>query len=242
MIVMEEEKTFTIRFNQILREEMGNLFELKPLPLDPAFKECYSENDARVFIKSEYLDCPKTAGIRTGALDLKGSMLIHFGNVPPAGDYDLPILGYTFVYANKCLIVVLDLLPVARNKDYMDNYIAPLQEIPQKYDWIPRVEGSREEVAEWAKPYDSGCSIYRWCDKAYVPDMENAFRDYIHVFCDCITRAEPLHDEGRRDQRNRHMESYINDYLEKDVGGAPLKSHFGKEWGERYMKEFFFSP
>jgi hypothetical protein len=239
---MEEEKTFTIRFNQILLEEMGKLFELKPLPLDPAFKECYSEDDSSVFIKSEYLDCPKTSGIRAGALDLKGSMLIHFGNVPPAGGYDLPILGYTFVYANKCLIVVLDLLPVARDKDYMDNYIAPLQEISQKYDWIPRVEGSREEVAEWAKPYDSGYSIYRWCDKAYVPDMENAFRDYIHVFCDCITRAEPLHDEVRRAQRNRHMESYVHDYLEKDVGGAPLKSHFGKEWGERYMKEFFFSP
>ena len=242
MIAMGEETTFTIRFNQILREEMAKRFELTPLPLDPSFKECYGENDRRVFITSEYLDCPKTAGIRTGALDLKGSMLIHFGNVPPAEGYDMPILGYTFVYANKCLIVVLDLLPVARTRDYMDNYIAPLKEIPQKYDWIPRVEGSREEVAEWAKPYDSGYSIYRWCDKEYVPDMENAFRDYIHVFCDCIAKAEPLHDQARRDQRNRHMERYISDYLEKDVGGAPLKSHFGEEWGKRYMKEFFFSP
>lgn len=239
---MGEGKTATIRFNQILLEEMGKLFELKPLPLDPAFKEYRSPEDAGVVITSEYRDCPKTAGIRTGALDLKGSMLIHFGNVPPAEGYDLPILGYTFVYANKCLIVVLDLLPVARDADYLKTYIAPLQEIAHKYDWIPRIEGSREGVAEWAKPYDSGYSIYRWCDKAYVPDMEHAFREYISVFCDCITRAEPLQDQGRRARRNRHMERYINDYLAKDVGGAPLKSHFGKEWGERYLKEFFFSP
>ena len=239
---MVEEKFFKIRFNEILIEEMGRQFDLKPLPLDPAFKIQSPENDKSVLIESDYLDCPKTSGIRIGQLDLKGSMLIQFGNVPPAQDYDIPILGYTFVYANKCLIVVLDLLPVARDKDYMDFYLASLKEIPQKYDWIPRVEGSREEVSEWAKPYDSGYSIYRWCDKEYVPAMENAFRDYIHIFCDCIKKAEPLTDSERRSRRNAQMERYIIDYLEKDVGGAPLKHHFGKEWGECYMKDFFFSP
>ena len=239
---MVEEKFFKIRFNKILIEEMGKQFDLKPLPLDPAFKKQNPENDKSVLIESDYLDCPKTSGIRIGQLDLKGSMLIQFGNVPPARDYDMPVLGYTFVYANKCLIVVLDLLPVARDKGYMDFYFASLKEIPQKYAWIPRVEGSREEVSEWAKPYDSGYSIYRWCDKEYVPAMENAFREYIQVFCDCINKAEPLTDPQRRSRRNAHMERYISDYLEKDVGGAPLKNHFGKEWGERYMKEFFFSP
>lgn len=239
---MVEEKFFKIRFNEILIEEMGKQFDLKPLPLDPAFKKQNPENDKSVLIESDYLDCPKTSGIRTGQLDLKGSMLIQFGNVPPAPDYDIPILGYTFVYANKCLIVVLDLLPVARDKGYMDFYLASLKGIPKKYDWIPRVEGSREEVSEWAKPYDSGYSIYRWCDKEYIPDIENAFRDYIQVFCDCINKAEILTDSERRSRRNAHMEGYISDYLEKDVGGAPLKNHFGKEWGERYMKEFFFSP
>ena len=32
-----EEKTLPIRFNEILREEMGKVFKLKPLPLDPDF-------------------------------------------------------------------------------------------------------------------------------------------------------------------------------------------------------------
>jgi 15,16-dihydrobiliverdin:ferredoxin oxidoreductase len=239
---MEEEKKLEMRFNQILIEEMGKVFELKPLPLDPDLKIKYSEGDKSVYIKSEYLDYPKTSGMRTGDLDLKGSMLIHFGNVPPASGYDVPVLGYTFVYANKCLIVVLDLLPVSRDKEYMDKYIAPLKEVSQKYEWVPRVEGSREEVAEWAKPYDSGFSIYLWCDKQYVPDIENAFRDYIRVFCDCIKKAEPLADQETLAKRDRHMEKYIADYINNDVGGAPLRSHFGKDWGERYMKEFFFAP
>jgi len=238
---MEEEKKFEMRFNQILIEEMGKAFELKPLPLDPDLKIKYSEGDKSVYIKSEYLDCPKTSGIRTGDLDLKGSMLIHFGNIPPASGYDVPILGYTFVYANKCLIVVLDLLPVSRDKEYMDKYIAPLKEISQKYEWVPRVEGSREEVAEWAKPYDSGFSIYLWCDKQYVPDIENAFKDYIRVLCECIKKAEPL-DQDMCSQRDKHMKQYLDNYIKNDVGGAPLRSHFGKDWGERYMKDFFFAP
>jgi hypothetical protein len=114
-----------MRFNQILLEEMGKIFELNPLPLDPDLKIKYSDSDKNIFIKSDYAGCPKTAGIRAGDLDLKRSMLIHFANVPPAKGYDVPILGYTFVYANKCLIVVLDLLPVSREKEYMDKYIAP---------------------------------------------------------------------------------------------------------------------
>jgi len=239
---MKEEKKFETRFNHILLEEMGKVFELTPLPLDPDLKIKYSEGDKSVSIRSEYVDCPKTAGIRTGDLDLKGSMLIHFGNVPPAKGYDVPILGYTFVYANKCLIVVLDLLPVSRDKEYMDKYIAPLKEVSQKYEWVPRVEGSRSEVAEWAKPYDSGFSIYLWCDKQYVPDMENAFKDYIRVFCDGIKKAEPLTHQDTLSQRDKYMEHYIDDYITNDVGGAPLRSHFGKEWGERYMKDFFFAP
>ena len=239
---MTEGKKFEMRFNQILLEEVGKAFEVKPLPLDPDIKTKYSDSDKNIFMKSDYINCPKTAGIRAGDLDLKGSMLIHFANVPPAKGYDVPILGYTFVYANKCLIVVLDLLPVSRDREYMDKYIAPLKKVVQKYETIPRVEGSREEVAEWAEPYDSGYSIYLWCEKQYVPDMEQALRDYLHVFCDCIKKAEPLTDPEALAKRDTHMKNYIDDYLKNDVGGAPLKMHFGKEWGERYMKDFFFAP
>jgi hypothetical protein len=240
---MEAEKSFKLRFNQILFEEMGKIFDLKPLPLDQDFKLKYSDKkDKSTYIKSDHVACPKTAGIRTGELDLQGSMLIQFGNVPPAKDYDIPILGYTFVYSNKCLIVVLDLLPISRDREYTDKYIAPLKEISQKYEGIPRVEGSRSEVAEWAKAYDSGFSIYLWCDKKYVPDMEQAFREYIHVFCNDISKAEPLTDQDMIANRGKYVSQYINDYLANDTGGAPLRSYFGADWGERYMKDFFFAP
>lgn len=240
---MEAEKNFKLRFNQMLLEETGKLFTLSPLPLDPEFKLKYADSsDKSTSIKSDHWACPKTAGIRTGELDLKGSMLVQFGNVPPASNYDPPILGYTFVYANKCLIVVLDLLPIARDNEYMKNYLAPLKEISQKYAWIPRVEGSRREVADWAKPYDSGFSIYLWCDKKYLPDIEQAFRDYLHVFCDDIAKAERLTSQEKIAQRDDLIARYINDYLSNDTGGAPLRSHFGADWGERYMKEFFFAP
>jgi len=75
-----------------------------------------------------------------------------------------------------------------------------------------------------------------------LPDIENAFKDYIHVFCDCIRNAEPLTDQETLAKRDRYMEKYIADYINNDVGGAPLRSHFGKDWGERYMKDFFFAP
>ena len=42
---MAEEKSFEMRFNQILLEEMGKVFELNPLPLDPDLKIKYSDSD-----------------------------------------------------------------------------------------------------------------------------------------------------------------------------------------------------
>ena len=239
---MEEKKKFQLRFNQIFNEEMRKHFTLRLLPLDPDFQLKYSGDDANAYIKSEYWDCPKTAGIRVGETDFRGSMTIQFGNVPPAKQYNFPILGYTFLCANKCLIVVLDLLPISRDKEYMGTYFTALREVSQKYAWIPPVEGGRTEVHEWAKVYDSGYSLYRWCDGKYMANMEDAFREYVHIFCDCISKAEPLSDPKMVAQRNKHIEQYNYDYLCNDPGNAPLKSYFGNDWAERYMKEFLFAP
>ncbi|HUT83840.1 MAG TPA: hypothetical protein VMX95_04250 [Thermodesulfobacteriota bacterium] len=229
-----------IHFNQILCEEMGKVFELKPLPLDPDYKLKYSKEGKDVFITSGYFGCAKTGNLRFGEMDFGGSMLVDYGSVPPAEGYDFPILGFDFVLASRFLIGVIDLHPVSKDRAYAEHYITPLKDVHQKYQWIPKTEGGRAEVHEWAKIYDSGYSFYRWCDTKYLPDVEEAFRDYIRVFCECIRKAEPVTDQKRLAQRDACMQKYRDDYTYKDPGSTPLKHHFGDEWGERYLKEFVF--
>ena len=239
---MEEEK-YAIRFNRILKEEMGREFELQPLPLDPDFRLKYSDKkDKRTCITCEYLGCTKTAGIRFGEMDFEGSMCVNFGSVPPGPEYDIPVLGYTFVLADRFLICVLDLHPVSKESDYTNKYIVPLKEVFQKYQWIPKAEGGRSEVHDWAKQYDSGYSLYRWCEGRYLKDVEEAFRDYVRVFCDCIKKAEPVTDPVVLAAKEAYMEKYRYDYAYKDPGSNPLRSHFGEEWGERFMNSFLFGP
>lgn len=240
---MGEEKNFNISFNQILYEEMGKAFELNPLPLDPVFKVKYSDREGeKVYIKSEFFGCSKTGGLRFGEMDFGGSMFVHYGCVPPAENFDFPILGFDFINASKFLIGVIDLHPISKDKEYMDKYVVPLKDVSQKYRWIPKAEGGRSESHEWAKIYNSGYSFYRWCDGKYLPNLEDAFRDYINVFCDCIRKAEPLTDQGLLSRRDKYMEKYRDDYTHKDPGSAPMKHHFGEEWGERYFKDFLFAP
>lgn len=240
--MVAEEKKFTIRFNQILSDEMSKHFELTPLPLDPDLKKKWADQEGEgAVIESQYLDCAKTSGIRMGEMDFAGSMTVHFGSVPPGRDYNLPILGFTFVYASKFLIGVLDLHPLSRDKEYMHRYIEPLKYIPPKYENIPFAEGGRRETHDWAKFYDSGYSFYRWCDGKYLPDLEEAFTDYIRVYCDCIKKAEPLSDRQEIENRNSYMEKYTEDYTYKDPGSAPLQHHFGEEWSERFLKGFLFA-
>jgi 15,16-dihydrobiliverdin:ferredoxin oxidoreductase len=240
---MDDEKKYTIRFNRILREEMSRVFELKELPMDPDFKLMRStEKSKGAVIKSEHLACPKTGGIRMGEMDYAGSMIVHFGSIPPGKTYDFPIFGFTFVYASKFLIAVLDLHPVSKDREYMGKYIEPLKDIPERYSYIPQAEGGRREVHDWAKRYDSGYALYRWCDGHYLPDVEKAFKDYLAAFCDCIKKAEPVTDPEVLALREKYLEDYRYDYAYKDPGSSPLKSYFGEERGERFMKEFLFAP
>ena len=240
---MAGDKIFTIRFNRMLYEEMSSSFDLKPLPLDSDFKVKHStEKSMGAVIKSEYLGCAKTSGIRMGMMDYGGSMTVNFGSIPPGKEYDFPIFGFTFVYASKFLIAVLDLHPISRDKGYMGKYIEPLREISRRYEYIPQAEGGRSETHEWAKRYDSGYSLYRWCDGKYLPDIEKAFRDYLHVFCDCIKKAEPISNQEILAMREKYLANYRDDYAYKDPGSSPLKSYFGEEWGERFMNEFLFAP
>lgn len=240
---MDKEKNYAIRFNRILYEEMSSAFDLKPLPLETDFKLKHStEKGKGAVIKSEYIGCAKTGGIRMGEMDYGGSMTVNFGSIPPGKEFDFPIFGFTFVYASKFLIAVLDLHPIAKGEEYMKKYIEPLEEIARRYEYIPQSEGGRSETHEWARRYDSGYSLYRWCEGTYLPDIEKAFKDYLHVFCDCIKKAEPVTDQEILAVRGKYMEDYRYDYAVKDPGSSPLKSYFGEEWGERFMNEFLFAP
>ena len=240
---MNKEKTFSIRFNQILFDEMSSVFELKPLPLEQDFKVKHStEKSKGAVIKSECFECAKTGGIRMGEMNYGGSMTVHFGSIPPGKTYNFPIFGFTFVYASKFLICVLDLHPLLQDKEYTERYIDPLRPLSKKYEYIPQSEGGRSETHEWAKRYDSGYSLYRWCDGDYLPDIEKAFREYIRVFCDCIIKADAITDRELLAKKENYMKDYRQDYAYKDPGSSPLKSYFGEEWGERFMKEFLFAP
>ena len=240
---MSENKTFNLKFNQILYDEMSQSFGLKPLPFDEDFKIKYSTGKTKgAVIKSDYLDCAKTGGIRMGEMDYGGAMTVHFGSIPPGKEYDFPIFGFTFVWASKFLIAVLDLHPISKEKGYVEQYIEPLKDVSKAYAYIPQSEGGRSETHEWAKKYDSGYSLYRWCEGKYLPDVEKAFVDYLHVFCDCIKKADPVVDQKVLARKEKYMEDYRYDYAYKDPGSSPLKSYFGEAWGERFMKEFLFAP
>jgi len=240
---MEEENKHVIIFNRILREETGKHFDLRPMPLDPDFKLKHTDKkDKNVYIKSDRLGCAKTAGLRFGEMNFAGSMMVHFGSVPPGPEYDFPILGYTFVMADRFLICVLDLHPISKENAYMKRYLLPLKDVSQKYQWIPKAEGGRSEVHDWAKQYDSGYAFYRWCEQQYLSDVQEAFKEYVHVFCGCIEKAEPVTDQAVLSAKEAFMEKYRYDYAYKDPGSNPLKHYFGEQWGERFMNDFLFAP
>ena len=66
-------------------------------------------------------------------------LIIVVASLAPATDFSPvtdaqfeTVFGFTFAYASKFLICVLDLHPLSRDREYMDKYIEPLKDVSKQ--------------------------------------------------------------------------------------------------------------
>lgn len=230
-----------IHFNRILIDELKKYLSLSPkeMPKDLGYKNA-AKGAGKTTINSELYACEKTGDVRIGKNIMAESMYVEFGIIPPGEDYDFPIMGFDFVNSKKCLIAVFDFHPLRRDDEYYQTYIAPIEQIFSRYQHIPSVKGGRTEIHDWAKTYDSGFGFYRWCERSYLPQIEQAFREYTCLFSQFIKQAKPIEDPAIKEKRDKFMQQYKEDFILYDPGSGPLKHLFGEEWAERFMRDFLF--
>ncbi len=229
------------RFNRILMDELRKHFRLSALELAPQFRSKQAPKGAgEATITGQLYACEKTCNVRIRTNVLADSMHVEFGVIPPGEDYDFPIMGFDFVNTNKYLVAITDFHPLRRDAEHRKAYIEPMQDMRSRYEDIPWIEKRRRRESEWAKPYKSGFGFYRWCEQTYVPRVEQAFQDYAALFCELVKGAEPIGDPKRKAKRDEYMQNYRRDFVANDPGSGPIKSMFGEEWGEAFMRDFVF--
>jgi len=235
-------QTLKLRFNEIVLDKLKENFKLSSLDIPDEFSYKKVEKEGKtVEHRASLYGSDKIDKIKFGVFNVEGLVYVRNCSICPKDEYDFPIFGYDCAESKKYLFMLLDLHPLRKDEQYLKRYIDPLKEIQTKYKDIPFVEGARKEVRDWTKEFSSGYALYVRCPKDYEPTIEQALKDYLNFYILCVKEAEPLFDTQLRKQINEYKKRLKDIYREKDPGGGPLRAYFGKEWTDRFMKEFLFA-
>jgi len=203
----------------------------------------YIKNDrdgALVDHKYEVYSCDKIKEIKLSALNAEDVIYVRNGIIVPEENYDIPLFSYDLVEALKRMFATVDIVPLLKTEDYAKRYIAPMKPITDKYAEIPRIEGLKQDISDWGKEFESGQKLYVRCAKEYEPSTEEAFAEYLDMYIEFIKNAEPLTDEKTKAEMADIKQRYKEAYHENDPGVGPMVVFFGKEWTEKFFKEFPF--
>jgi 15,16-dihydrobiliverdin:ferredoxin oxidoreductase len=82
--------------------------------------------------------------------------------------------------------------------------------------------------------------LYARCPKEYEDRIEQGLKDYLNFYIERIKEATPVEDATRRAQALKVTQEFKDVYAENDPGGGAYETFFGKEWTERFLRDFLF--
>jgi 15,16-dihydrobiliverdin:ferredoxin oxidoreductase len=234
-------QTLKLHFNDILLETLKQHFKLKQeeLPEDFAYKATET-GGSLIEQKSSLYSFEKVEQVKVGAFNAEGAVYVRNCSIWPAENYDFPILMYDSAEVKRWLFMLLDLHPLQRDEPYRTCYVEPLAELKKRYKDIPLIGGARQEPRDWTKPFSSGYALYARCPKEYEDRIEQGLKDYLNFYIERIKEATPVEDATRRAQALKVTQEFKDVYAENDPGGGAYETFFGKEWTERFLRDFLF--
>ena len=232
-------QSMKLRFNEMLRDKFSSEFGLTKVEVDDELAYIKNDKDgALVDHTYEVFSCEKIKAIKLSALNADGVIYVRNGIILPEDNYDLPLFTYDLVEASSRMFTTIDIVPLLKNDDYRNKYVAPMKPITEKYSNIPRIEGAKQDISDWGKEFESGQKLYVRCAKEQEGATEEAFTEYLDLYIDFIKNAQPINDAKAKAEMDDIKEKYRVAYHENDPGVGPMTIFFGKEWAEKLFKEF----
>lgn len=163
--------------------------------------------------------------------------------INPSCHYDLPFFGADLVTLPNGHLLALDLQPVDKQDE---RHTGPVWE-----KLMPLFERWRQElpdggpIPEEAQPYFSPAFLWTRIPLGAEGDalietvIKPAFRDYLNLYLELISTAQPVDDV-----RSRHLlagqQRYTSYRAEKDPARGMLSRFYGSEWTEAYIHDVLF--
>ena len=188
--------------------------------------------------------------ITIGELHYMGRAKYCALNMTASNAYDLPIYACEFDETAPRVGVTMDLMPtvdIARHEEYLQKYYREIAPLWRKYRTIPgfTLEGRclvqrRYGPWPWARESLSPFSLDgRVEEKQDRVKLMEAVVAYARVWLDLLKKAEPIRDEGYRQEMLRRKSKTQKYYRDLDPGGEVMKKIFGAEKSHLFVSLVF---
>ncbi len=228
-------------FDPFLDELQGTIQAAggEELALPAEFKECHSSS-GKSSIKNWLWAVPGFRRWRVTRLDAGESLQVLNSVAYPEYQRDMPLMGVDLLWfgAKSKLVAVLDFQPLIQAESYFDQHFKGLKQLHGTYPELSGEEAMRSfDPHQYFSPWLLFC---RGGEAEASTSLPKAFNAFLNCYWELDKQSKPEHSLIAASEV-RHLQIAYDIYsAERDPAHGLFKSHFGKEWADKFLHQFLF--
>ncbi|WP_269609021.1 15,16-dihydrobiliverdin:ferredoxin oxidoreductase [Prochlorococcus marinus] len=228
-------------FDNLLSELTRDILEHggKKLFVPNEFCERVSTN-GNCKLNSWLWDVPEFRRWRVTRLNAGDRLQVLNSVAYPHHQNDMPIMGIDLLWFEKKekLVAILDFQPLVQDKKYFDRYFDGLKSLKKCFNEFDfEMKSNIYDPTKYFSPWALFCKGDIFEAENILPKVFSSFLKYYWVNLD-LSKANKNYIKSH-EVKLLHID-YDKYSAEKDPAHGLFSSFFGKEWSEKYMKEFLF--
>ncbi len=211
----------------------------RPLYIPDDLQKCISKKRNST-IKSWLWNVPGFRRWRVTRLDAGMNLQVLNSVAYPDYHYDHPLMGIDLLWfgKNEKLVAILDFQPLIQDQKYLNRYCLVLKELRIRFPQF-----SNEELMRSFDPHQYFSPWLLFC-RGGSEQAENLISE---IFLPFLNAYWSMHNDQIAnssqisiDDVQRLQAAYDHYGLEKDPAHGLFASYFGREWSNRFLREFLF--
>ena len=228
-------------FDDLLLELTNNIIQHggKELIVPSEFCERVSEK-GNCKLNSWLWDVPEFRRWRVTRLDAGDRLQVLNSVAYPHDQNDMPIMGIDLLWFERKqkLVAILDFQPLVQDKEYFDRYFDGLKSLKKCFnEFNSDMKSNIYDPSKYFSPWALFCKGGNFEAENILPRVFTSFLKYYWLNLD-LSKANENHITSQQVSL-LHID-YDKYSAEKDPAHGLFSGFFGKEWSEKYMKEFLF--
>ena len=228
-------------FDDLLNELTKNILEHggKQLIVPNEFSECVSKK-GNCKVNSWLWDVPEFRRWRVTRLDAGDRLQVLNSVAYPHYQADMPIMGIDLLWfeQKQKLIAILDFQPLVQDQEYFDRYFDGLKKLTELFtEFNSDLKSNIYDPNKYFSPWALFCKGGNFEAENILPKV---FSSFLKCYWLNLDLSKANQNKIKSDEvRLLHID-YDKYSAEKDPAHGLFSGFFGKEWSDKYMKEFLF--